>query len=439
MRLKTTLALFISTTALALPTIASGQAGEVNVKETILIEAGKLVDTVSGRILENQMILVEDGKIAAIGAKSEIEGMKLSDAVRRINLSDYTVLPGLMDSHVHLVGNSDLHGYKGLSESTPSAAIYGVANAKTTLMAGFTTVRNVGAPGFADIDLMNAIDEGVIPGPRLIPAGRSIGITGGHCDNNLLPFEDQKTSGGVADGPWAVRAKVRENNKYGAKVIKFCGTGGVLSKGTKIGAQQFSFEEMKAIIDEAHLLGLKVAVHAHGEDGINTAIRAGVDSVEHASFISDEGIAEAKKRGTYLSMDIYVSDYILTEGEDAGILEESLAKERTVGKKQRERFQAAVEAGANIAFGTDAGVYPHGDNGRQMKYMVKWGLTPMQTLQAATINNAKLFGVEDMSGSLEAGKYADIIAVDGDPLADISELEDVDFVMKGGVIYKEAE
>mgnify|MGYP003110440189 CR=1 FL=1 len=439
MRIKSFLALLGAATLISSPAQADDPAKGSSEPEATLIEAGRLVDTVSGRVLENQMILVEGGKIAAIGAQSEIEGMPLPDAVKRVDLSGHTVLPGLMDSHVHLIGNSNLHGYKSLAESTPSAAIYGTVNARKTLMAGFTTVRNVGAPGFADVDLMNAIDEGVITGPRMIPAGRSIGITGGHCDNNLLPYEDQKTSGGVADGPWAVRAKVRENNKYGAKVIKFCGTGGVLSKGTKIGAQQFSFEEMKAIVDEAHLLGLKVAVHAHGEEGINTAIRAGVDSVEHASFISDEGIAEAKTRGTYLSMDIYVSDYILSEGEEAGILEESLAKERTVGKKQRERFQAAVEAGANIAFGTDAGVYPHGDNGRQMKYMVKWGLTPMQALQAATINNAKLFGVEDMSGSLEAGKYADIIAVDGDPIADIGEMEDVDFVMKGGVIHKAAE
>jgi len=199
-----------------------------------------------------------------------------------------TVLPGLSDSHVHLTSDATVHGYKRLTVSTPRAAITGVVNAEKTLMAGFTTVRNLGAPGFADIALMQAIDAGDVPGPHMIPAGRSIGITGGHCDNNLLPYEYDVQAGGVADGPWAVRAKVRENNKYGAKVIKFCGTGGVLSKGTKIGAQQFSFEEMQAIVEEAHLLGLKVAVHAHGAEGIETAIRAGVDSVEHASLISED-------------------------------------------------------------------------------------------------------------------------------------------------------
>lgn len=433
MRMIHTLALLLGTALLNTSAMAENYENDEGVK---LIEAGRLIDTDTGRVLRNQMILIEGGKIKAIGARAEIEGLDIPDSVERIDLSGYTVLPGLMDSHVHLIGNSNLHGYNRLKESTPSATIHGVSNAEKTLMAGFTTVRNLGAPGFADVDLMNAVDDGVVPGPRIIPAGPSIGITGGHCDNNLLPYEDEVVGQGVADGPWAARAKVRENNKYGAKVIKFCGTGGVLSKGTKIGAQQFSFEEMKAIVDEAKLLGLKVAVHAHGEDGINTAIRAGVDSVEHASFISDDGIREAKKNGTYVSMDIYVSDYILGEGEAAGILEESLAKERVVGKKQRERFEAAAKAGVKIAYGTDAGVYPHGQNGRQMSYMVKYGLTPMQAIQAATINNATLFGVEETSGSLKEGKFADIIAVDGDPLDDMSELEDVDFVMKGGVVFK---
>jgi len=403
-----------------------------------VILAGKMIDVENGRVLENQLISIEDGKVTDVQTALGFDRAAIGYETQFTDLSNYTVLPGLSDSHVHLTADANAHGYKRLTISTPRAAINGVANAETTLMAGFTTVRNLGAPGFADVDLMNAIEDGTISGPRIIPAGRSIGITGGHCDSNLLPYEYHQTAGGVADGPWAVRAKVRENNKYGAKVIKFCGTGGVLSKGTKIGAQQFSFEEMKALVDEAHLLGLKVAVHAHGENGINTAIRAGVDSVEHSSLISDDGLQAAKENGVFLSMDIYVSDYILSEGEAAGILEESLAKERTVGKAQRERFQAAVEAGVNIAYGTDAGVYPHGQNGRQFAYMVKWGLTPMQAIQSATIGNAELFGLKSEIGSISIGKSADIIAVGGDPIADVKELESVDFVMKSGRVFKYA-
>ena len=403
---------------------------------THVIYAGTLLDVESGEALKDRVIVIEAGRITAIGSRATIDEINLPDGANLVDMTDMTVLPGLSDSHVHLTSDATVHGYKRLTVSTPRAAITGVVNAEKTLMAGFTTVRNLGAPGFADIDLMNAINDGVIPGPHMIPAGRSIGITGGHCDNNLLPYQYKAKSGGVADGPWAVRAKVRENNKYGAKVIKFCGTGGVLSKGTKIGAQQFSFDEMKAIVDEAHLLGLKVAVHAHGKDGIETAIRAGVDSVEHASLISNEGLRLAKRNGTYLSMDIYVSDYILSEGEAAGILEESLAKERIVGKAQRERFEAATNAGVNLAFGSDAGVYPHGQNGRQFAYMVKWGLSPMEAIQTSTIGNAKLFGTEEDRGSIAIGKRADIIAVDDNPLQDIKALEDVDFVMKDGVIYK---
>ncbi|MEP1230860.1 MAG: amidohydrolase family protein [Litorimonas sp.] len=402
--------------------------------QSTIIHAGKFIDTDAGRILTDQYIRIIGDRITQVGSKAEIGPIKTADKL--IDLSDMTVLPGLSDAHVHLTNDASVHGYRSLTRSTPRAAITGVRNARRTLMAGFTTVRNLGAPGFADIDLMNAIDEGDIIGPRIIPAGRSIGITGGHCDNNFLPYETRQTAGGVADGPWAVRAKVRENKKFGAKVIKFCGTGGVLSKGTKVGVQQFSFEEMKAIVDEAHQLGLKVAVHAHGEDGINAAIRAGVDSVEHASFISDDGIRAAKRAGTYLSMDIYVSDFILSEGEAAGILAESLEKERVVGKKQRERFKAAAKAGVNMGFGTDGGVYPHGQNGRQLAYMVQWGLTPMQAIQSATINNARLFGQDANIGSIKAGKFADIIAVDSDVIDNIKALEDVDFIMKGGTVYK---
>lgn len=415
--------------AFAMPAIAKHHSKGVTV-----IHAGTMIDTEAGSTRDNQYIIVEDGKIQDVLSQADYLKMDKPDHV--IDLSDMTVLPGLSDSHVHLIGTAASYGYNSLAESTHRAAIVGVANAKATLKAGFTTVRNVGAPAYADVDLRDAIDAGEVSGPRIIPAGPSIGITGGHCDNNLLPFEYEQKSDGVADGPWGVRKKVRQNKKYGAEAIKFCGTGGVLSKGTTIGAQQFSAEEMKALVDEAHQLGMKVAVHAHGAKGIQTAIEAGVDSVEHASLITDESIALAKERGTALSMDIYVSDFILSEGEAAGILPESLEKERQVGRMQRERFQAAVLAGATIAYGTDAGVYPHGMNGNQFAYMVKWGLTPMQAIQSSTIVNARLFDREGKIGVIKRGAYADIIAVDDDPLKNIRSLENVDFIMKNGKIYR---
>lgn len=393
----------------------------------------EIIDTVAGRTIKGSVVAIEDGKITYVGAR---RGLPSGDWTE-MDMGGATLLPGLSDSHVHLTSRADMHGLRRYTVSTPRAAISGVVNAEKTLMAGFTTVRNLGAPGFADVDLMKAIDQGEIVGPRIIGAGQSIGITGGHCgDATALPYGKQMRSGGRADGPWEVRQKVRENKKYGAKVIKFCGTGGVLSPNTSINAQQYSLEEMKAIVDEARLLDLKVAVHAHGPRGVQSALEAGVDSVEHASMITDAGIALAVKNGTYLSMDIYVSDYILSEGEAAGITQESLAKERQVGRLQRERFQAAVQAGAKIAYGTDAGVYPHGTNARQFVKMVEWGMTPMQAIQASTIGNADLFGVADEVGSIEVGKAADMIAVNGNPLSNIRELESVDFVMKGGVVYK---
>ncbi|MBU4569629.1 MAG: amidohydrolase family protein, partial [Alphaproteobacteria bacterium] len=372
--------------------------------ETLLLAGGHIVDVERGVVMKDHDVLVEDGRIKAVGRAGTLG----APGAARIDMAGAWLLPGLSDSHVHLTSRADLHGFRRLTVSIPRAAISGVANAATTLRAGFTTVRNLGAPGFTDVDLKSAIDSGEVPGPRIIPAGQSIGITGGHCDSNLMPYEAHDTSGGVADGPWAVRQKVRENKKYGAEVIKFCGTGGVLSKGTTIGAQQFTLEEMQAIVSEAHELGLKVAVHAHGAKGIATAIEAGVDSVEHASLITDQSLKDAVKKGIFLSMDIYVSDFILGEGEAAGILPESLEKEKTVGKAQRERFQAAVKAGAKLAFGTDAGVYTHGLNARQFAFMVQWGMTPAEAIRAATMGNAELFGLKDDIGSLTAGKRADI-------------------------------
>lgn len=420
--------------AVGLGVLGYGASQDADQRRGQVLVNADIIDAARGRTIKGSIVAVEDGKIAYVGAR---RGLPNGDW-EEIDMDGATLLPGLSDSHVHLTSRADVHGLRRLRVSTPRAAISGVVNAEKTLMAGFTTVRNLGAPGFSDIDLMRAIDDGEIAGPRIIGAGQSIGITGGHCgDATVLPYEKQTRSGGRADGPWEVRQKVRENKKYGARVIKFCGTGGVLSPNTSINAQQYSLEEMKAIVDEARLLDLKVAVHAHGPRGVQSALEAGVDSVEHASMITDAGIALAVKQGTYLSMDIYVSDYILGEGEAAGITEESLAKERMVGRLQRERFQAAVEAGAKIAYGTDAGVYPHGTNARQFAKMVEWGMTPMQAIQAATIGNADLFGVADEVGSIEVGKAADIIAVDGNPLNNIRELESVDFVMKNGVIYKD--
>lgn len=402
----------------------------------LYIKAGALLNTVTGELTNDQAIIVRGDLIERVGPQSE---MSAPSGARIIDLSDATVLPGLIDSHVHLTSSASLNGYASLGRSSIRAALYGVATAKKTLEAGFTTVRNVGASDYGDVALRDAIAEGDFPGPRMLVSGPSLGITGGHCDNNLLPSEFGQRSGGVADGPWGVRQKVRQNVKYGADMIKFCATGGVLSKGTTLGARQYTFEEMQALVDEAHTLGLKVAAHAHGTDGIRTAILAGVDSVEHASILDDEVIQLAIDNGTTFVMDVYVSDYILESGPSIGMLEESLAKEREVGQVQRNSFQRAHEAGVNMAFGSDAGVYPHGQNGRQFAFMVQYGMTSLEAIQAATINAAQLLGVGDQVGQIAPGYYADIIAVEGNPLRSVRELESVDFVMKGGQVELELE
>ncbi len=403
-------------------------------QDEVFVKAGQLVDVVDGQVRSNQVIVVRGDRIERVGNASSID---IPASASVIDLSDKTVLPGLIDMHVHLTGDPEAQGYANLAASVPRNALYGVANGRRTLHAGFTTVRNVGAGGYADVALRDAINNGDVIGPRMRVAGHSLGITGGHCDNNLLPAEYGVQSGGVADGPWEIRKKVRENAKYGADVTKFCATGGVLSKGTTVGAQQYSLEEMLAIVSESHQRDRKVAAHAHGTEGILAAIQAGVDSVEHASMIDAEGIRLAKANGTFLVMDVYVSSYILEMGESAGFLPESLAKERQVGEVQRNNFRKAHEAGVRMAFGSDAGVYPHGNNGRQFAYMVQYGMTPMEAIQSATVHAAELLGWPGDVGALEAGMYADLIAVDGNPLEDIRQLEDVGFVMKGGDIIKE--
>jgi len=397
--------------------------------KSLLIKPKQILDVRSG-MLVNADILIESGVIVNVS-----KNIPVMSHYEIIDLQDMTILPGLMDAHVHLTGNTDLKGHEGISESSHLATIYGVKNAKQTLMAGFTTVRNVGASNYSDVALRDGIDQKAILGPTLLVSGPPLGITGGHCDSNILPAEYEYKAQGVADGPWEVRRKVRENKKYGADLIKYCATGGVMSKGTNVNNRQYTLDEMKAIVDEAHTLGMKVAAHAHGLEGIRMAIEAGVDSVEHSSLIDQETINLAIAKGVFLAMDIYVSDYILGEGAKNGIPEYSLNKERIVGKRQRENFKMAVESGAKMVFGTDAGIFPHGKNAKQFKYMVEWGMKPIEAIQASTINTAELFGKTNI-GEIKETFDADLIGVKGNPLKDITLLENVGFIMKEGQVIK---
>jgi len=397
--------------------------------KSLLIKPKQILDVRSG-MLVNADILIESGVIVKVS-----KNIPVMSHYEIIDLQDMTILPGLMDAHVHLTGNTDLKGHEGISESSYLATVYGVKNAKQTLMAGFTTVRNVGASNYSDVALRDGIDQKAILGPTLLVSGPPLGITGGHCDSNILPAEYEYKAQGVADGPWEVRRKVRENKKYGADLIKYCATGGVMSKGTNVNNRQYTLDEMKAIVDEAHTLGMKVAAHAHGLEGIRMAIEAGVDSVEHSSLIDQETINLAIAKGVFLAMDIYVSDYILGEGAKNGIPEYSLNKERIVGKRQRENFKMAVESGAKMVFGTDAGIFPHGKNAKQFKYMVEWGMKPIEAIQASTINTAELFGKTNI-GEIKETFDADLIGVKGNPLKDITLLENVGFIMKEGQVIK---
>jgi imidazolonepropionase-like amidohydrolase len=398
------------------------------------VRCGKLLDVRGGHMLSDQVIVFDDsGAITSVGPSSST---KLSAGVSAIDLSSATCLPGLIDVHTHITADPSASGYEGLGISVPREAVTGVKNARVTLHAGFTTIRNVGASSYTDVAVRDGINAGEIEGPRMLVSGPPLGITGGHCDNDLLPFEYHDKAQGVADGPWAARAKVREVIKYGADVIKVCASGGVLSKGDQPGTPQYSFEELQAIATEAHKLGRKVAAHAHGTQSIKDAINAGIDSIEHSSLIDDEGIALAKQHGTYLDFDIYNDDFILQEGAKAGMLSESIEKEKKIGRLQRENFRRAFQAGTKMAFATDAGVYPHGDNAKQFAKMVEWGMKPIDAIQAATINAADLLGWSSKVGAIEPGHYADIIAVSGDPLTDVRILESVKFVMKGGTVVR---
>jgi imidazolonepropionase-like amidohydrolase len=397
----------------------------------IALRCGRLLDVPSGNLIENAVVLTAGGKITGVGA-----ALAIPSGVQVVELPDATCLPGLLDVHVHLTGDATKHGYETLGISVPRSTVTGVKNARQTLMAGFTTVRNVGADGYSDVALRDGIEAGDIDGPRMFVSGPALGITGGHCDNNLLAPEFHHTDSGVADGPWAARAKVREVIKYGADLIKICASGGVLSKGDQPGTPQYTLEEMQAIADEAHKLGRKVAAHAHGTQSIKDAIRAGIDSIEHSSLIDDEGIALAKQHGTFLVFDIYNDDFILREGAKNGMLPESIEKERRIGKLQRENFRRALLGGARMAFGTDAGVYPHGDNARQFAVMVEYGMKPLDAIRSATISAAELLGRDKELGVIAKDAFADVVAVAGDPRSDVKLLENVRFVMKSGRVYK---
>jgi imidazolonepropionase-like amidohydrolase len=400
-------------------------------KNTVITGA-RMLDVLTGKIVENPAIFVgPDGRITSI---ADARTIRWGSDVTHIDLGNRTLLPGLIDMHVHLDGPADIGGYRGLEFTDSFWGMTAVGSARAMLDAGFTTVRNVGSGNRNDIGLKQAIDAGYAVGPRIVPAGYALGATGGHCDSTFLPPSLEKPQEGVADGEEALRHQVRRQRKYGAEVIKICATGGVFSRNTEPGQQQLSESEMRAIADEAHQWGIRVAAHAHGGDGIKAAIRAGIDTIEHASLVDDEGIklAAARPRPVWFSMDIYNTEYTQAEGAKNGVLEDNLRKDREVAQIQRDNFRKAHKAGVRMVFGSDAGVMPHGEIGKQFKTMVDYGMTPLEAIQAATRNGAQALGRDKDVGAIAVGRYADIIAVDGDPLTDVRELESIDAVVKGG-------
>lgn len=401
----------------------------------IAIHAGKVLDVRTGKYAADQIIWIEGDKIKAIGNAADLRKQLPSDA-KTIDLSNATVLPGLIDCHTHLTMSPQTLGPAGLHISYPRAALMGARNARVTLEAGFTTVRNVGASGYSDIALRDAIKAGDVIGPRMLASGPPLSITGGHGDENFLAPQFEFSDDGVADGAAAVTAKVRQNIKYGADVIKFMATGGVLSEGDNPAVAQYSLEEMKAIIDTAHSLGRKVAAHAHGAPGIKLAVIAGVDSIEHGSYIDDESIRLMKEHGTYLVPTVFLEDWLLDNLNTLGLTQSMKEKAQMVLPIARENLSHAFKSGVKVAFGTDAAVYPHGLNAGEFATMENMGLPPLLAIQAATVNAADLLGWSDRVGTLEPGRFADVVAVSGDPLADPHVLERVRFVMKGGEVIK---
>jgi imidazolonepropionase-like amidohydrolase len=396
-----------------------------------LLRTGHLLDVKTGAEPAAQTIIITGDCITAI-APTASTPKQSGDT--EIDLTKYTVMPGLIDVHTHLTNANNFDPYFELSMTPAKEAIIGVENAKVTLEAGFTTVRNVGANDFTDVALRDEINAGHIPGPHMQVSGPALGITGGHMDENLLPYEYHVHGQAVADGIPAVQHQVRENIKYGADLIKIGATGGVLSKGDDPQASQYTLEEMQAIVADAHRLGRKVAAHAHGAQGILWASEAGVDSIEHGSYLDDAGIAMMKKHGTYLVPTAYLVDWMQQYGHLPPLYQQKM---KDVSAVEKQNAIKAIKAGVKVALGTDAAVYPHGLNAHEVDvYVNQFGMSPLQGIQTGTINAADLMGWTDKIGTIEPGKWADIIAIDGDPLKDVKILQHVSFVMKSGIVYK---
>ncbi len=430
--MKKLLSALTATSALILsaPVLAEEAAAPIT-----YFTAAKMVDVETGKLVDHPLIGVRDGRIVSLVDRRTTSlpaNGKLAD------LGNRTLLPGLIDMHVHLDSLAEVGGYNSLQYTDSFWSMVAVKNARDMLNAGFTTVRNVGSDERNDIGLKQAIDAGYASGPRIVPAGYALGATGGHCDSTFLPPSLETPQEGVADGEQGLRSEVRRQRKYGAEVIKVCATGGVFSRNTEPGQQQLSENELRAIADEAHQWGLRVAAHAHGATGIQAAIRAGIDTIEHASLVDEEGIklAAARKQPVWFSMDIYNTDYTQAEGAKNGVLEDNLRKDREVAQIQRDNFRKAHKAGVRMVFASDAGVMPHGQVGGQFKVMVDYGMTPIEAIQAATRNAAQALGRDKDVGAIAVGRYADMIAVDGNPLTNVRELESVDVVIKGGELIK---
>ncbi len=429
----------IPAAALLLAAATSLNAQELKGSGTVALRAARLIDGTGAAAVTNGVVVVTDDKIVAVGKQGAVT---IPAGAKLVDLGDVTLLPGFVDAHTHIIGREladPQANDAAVRDYQATGAIIGVANAQKTLLVGFTTIRNVGAPDFDDMALRKAVNEGNVIGPRMQNAGHAIGITGGHCDENgFRPgLMDGNPMLGVADGPDQIRAAVRYQAKYGADVIKMCATGGVLSEGDAVGVQQYTYEEMKALVDEATKLERKVAAHAHGAEGIKTAVRAGVSSIEHGSFLDEEGARLMVQHGTYLVPTLSAGEAAV-RAADAGILKGLRAqKARAAAAAMKNGVKIAVKDGVPIALGTDAGVGAHGTNGHEFTLMVEWGgMTPMQSIVAGTMSGAKLLGWDKQIGSLAAGKWADVVAVPGDPLQDIHVMERPVFVMKNGYVYK---